>query len=205
MLPKKIVAIGASNTFGRVDPKHGGFIGRLKSWHETQNQLEHRIYNLGISGQTSGEVLNRLTAEASIRNPDLIIVSIGLNDIRRNDSKTNPVQTPLPEFKQHIEKIVTDAQMICDVLFVSINPIDDSRTQPFQIAGRDYYYASDDALAYAATTKAICEQKDIPYLDINKKFLEDYKKLLAEDGLHCNEKGHEKIFEELKTFLLSHY
>lgn len=206
MLPKKIVAIGASSTFGRVDPKHGGFIGRLKTWHEAQNELEHRVYNLGISGQTSGEVLSRLTPEASIRKPGLIIISVGLNDTRRNDQKENPIQTSVTEFQQNIIQIIEQAKKLCPVIFVSINPIDETRTQPFTIHGRDYYYAFEDANIYANATRDICADKKIPYLDISKKLLEGgYHHLLAEDGLHCNEQGHTQIFEELRAFLIETY
>ncbi len=36
MIPHRIVAIGASTFFGLYDEDHlGGYIGRLKMWHES--------------------------------------------------------------------------------------------------------------------------------------------------------------------------
>jgi len=52
MLPKKIVALGASDFFGMGDPKEGGFIGRFKKWHEVQDR-NHFVYNLGIRADTA--------------------------------------------------------------------------------------------------------------------------------------------------------
>ena len=45
--------------------------------------------------------------------------------------------------------------------------------------------------------------KDIPIIDITSKFLEikNYSKLLCDDGIHPNEKGHKIIAEAIKEHI----
>src|SRR3989344_1664180 len=65
MIPKRIAAIGASYCEGKVDPEGGGFVGRLRSWHESFIQDNH-VFNLGISGDTTSDMLKRLEKEMKV-------------------------------------------------------------------------------------------------------------------------------------------
>lgn len=205
MIPRRILAFGASSVFGRVDPEGGGYIGRLKTWHE-KNSRNHAVFNLGIGGDTTIDLLSRFLPEATAknRNPNLIIFSIGHNDSRRIGSKNNPNSTELSLFKENIQELLKQAHSLCDVVFVGIHPIDDGKTQP--LVGHDFCYLLDDAKSYSYAAKEICEEMGVPYLDIFNKFInKDYKNYLYEDGLHFNSEGHEKVFQELKIFLLKLY
>jgi len=202
MVPKRIVAIGASSCFGRVDLTGGGFVERLKKWHQITD--ENAVFNLGIDGDTTTDVLKRFLPEVSIRKPDLILIHVGLNDSRRMATQDAPLTTPLDQFEKNLQQLFTEAKSLCDIIFVGVNPIDDTKTQPLTDPnGQDFYYAFTDVERYANQTKAVCKKLHIPYLDIFNLLLKDPdKKYLYKDGLHCNDAGHEKIFEELKTFLL---
>ncbi|HSW88796.1 MAG TPA: GDSL-type esterase/lipase family protein [Candidatus Saccharimonadales bacterium] len=205
MLPKKIVAIGSSTLFGRVDPQGGGYIGRLRSWHE-ENDPHNAVFNLGISGETTADMLKRLVSEAIIRNPNLIILTSGSNDTRRIGSKNSPVNTSLEQFRKNINEMIRQAKQIAPIVFVSIYPINESNTAPLRYWHDTYYYLLQDAIEYAQAVKEICNDNNIPYLDIFNKWLkEDYFEYLFEDGLHANAKGHEIIFNSLKLFLQSLY
>lgn len=118
MLPQRIVAFGGSNLFGFFDPQGGGFIGRLKTYHESKN-LDNMVFNLGISGETSTGMLKRLLPEAIVRKPDLIIVATGVNDARRLGSKTEKITTLLAHFKKNVQKIINQAKSLSDVIFLS--------------------------------------------------------------------------------------
>lgn len=205
MLPHKIVAIGSSSLAGVGDPQGGGFMGRLKKWHESNN-FGNLLYNLGISGDTTTGMLKRLTSEASLRKPDLIIIASGLNDTRRIGKKDAPVTTPKDEFRNNITSLIKKGESLCDVVFVSVYPIDDTKTTPLAYWKKDYYYFMDIATEYAAIAKNVCNKENIPYFDVFNKWLEtDYKKWLADDGLHANAEGHTRIYEELKNFLKDLY
>jgi len=50
MIPRRIVVIGGSTVHGQGDPERGGFVSRLRQWHETSNVESNRVFNLGIGG-----------------------------------------------------------------------------------------------------------------------------------------------------------
>lgn len=205
MLPRNIVAIGSSSLFGLVDPKHGGYIGRLKTWYET-NDINNKVYNLGISGDTTTGILKRLLNEVSPRKPDLILITTGLNDTRRVRLKESPSTIPIKQFEQNLKLLISEGSKIAKVAFVGVYPIDDSKTTPLSFWKKNYYYLMLDAIAYEKITSSVCKSENIPYLDIFKEWLkQDYTNLLFEDDLHANELGHEKIFQSLKQFLLDLY
>lgn len=203
MIPQRIVAIGASTVYGRVDVEGGGWVGRLRRWHESQHP-RNAVFNLGIGGDTSSGFLQRLKLEVPVRRPDLILVSGGSNDAKKVDSRNAPVTTSLPQFEQNIREIIKLGQEIADLVFVSIYPVNESKTTP--ISWADNYYLLADLRHYAQATKEICEAGKVPYIDIFNEWLKtDYMSLLADDGLHPNSLGHQKIFESVRDFLIDKY
>lgn len=202
MIPKRIVAIGASVCEGGVDPEGGGFVGRLRKWREGEDQHNH-VYNLGISGETSKQILKRLLVESRPRRPDLVIFQSGLNDSKRVGSRSAEADVPIDQFKKNIEKIIVQARSIADLFFISVYPIDGSKTTP--VSWENSYYLFDDVKVYMQITRKICKEKMVPYVDIFNKWLkEDYKKYLH-DGLHANSRGHKVIFKEIKRKLTEIY
>lgn len=197
---KRIVVIGASSCLGQVDPELGGWAGRLRQWFERQHP-HNLLYNLGISADSSTEVVQRLSSEAALRNPGLIIVQIGINDIWREGSPQSTTRTPPNRFRENIIRIINDAKSLGDVLVVSIFPIDETKTTPVSWVNR--YYLLEDAKQYSQTTKEICQETGTPYLDIFREWLKgDYKRYVAQDGLHANSQGHQYTFEAVKAHLL---
>ena len=85
--PLKVIALGDSLVYGFGDPVGGGWVERLRRyWMETD---DHILYNLGIRGDRVAQVSERLEQEfryrGEIRNrvPDLILLSVGVNDTTR--------------------------------------------------------------------------------------------------------------------------
>ena len=87
-MSKRICVFGASITWGAFDDKKGGWVNRLKLINFAQGNCID-IHNLGISGNTTNELLERIDTELFARNPDLIIFSIGANDSSCFKSKNN--------------------------------------------------------------------------------------------------------------------
>ncbi len=65
------MAVGASDFFGMGDTSQGGFMGRLKQWHEQQSDRNF-FYNLSVRGETTAQMMRRLAIESSPRKPDLL-------------------------------------------------------------------------------------------------------------------------------------
>lgn len=105
MIPRKIVAVGASDFFGMGDAGQGGFLGRFKQWHEQQSD-KNFFYNLGVRGETTTQMIRRLTVESLPRKPDLLLLTAGSNDIRRVGSKTSAVKTSDDDFKANVLSMI---------------------------------------------------------------------------------------------------
>jgi lysophospholipase L1-like esterase len=79
-----ICIFGDSIAWGATDCEKGGWVERLK----TELMVKDiDVYNLGISGDTTENILKRMDAEAEARNPDIIIFSVGINDALKTNGK----------------------------------------------------------------------------------------------------------------------
>jgi lysophospholipase L1-like esterase len=195
-LPTRIVAIGASTIFGRQDMEGGGFVGRLKKHHELQSN-DHAVFNLGISGQLTSEILVRIGTEVSIRRPDLIILGTGVNDFRRVGSASAQPAATQKEFEINSEKLIIAARGLCSVLVIGQHQIDESkmesRTKP-----ESWIFRAEDIQTANNILRKHCEEKRVPFLDTEKLFsADDLKSVLSGDGLHLNSKGHEQVFRSI--------
>ena len=199
MLPKRIVAFGASTIYGRVDPVGGGFVTRLRFWHEGTGR-SHAVFNLGIEGDKTPSMLERFVPEVSVRRPDLIIVNTGLNDTRHEGRPDAPSSTALTDFKKHLVQMITQSRALAPICFVGPYPIDDSKTTP--IRGEQAYYYLKDAEKYSSATGEVCAGEKVGFIDLFAQWSKlDLAALLHSDGLHANSKGHELIFENVRDFI----
>ena len=77
-MDQNICVFGDSVTWGAWDNK-GGWVSRLRAFIESGNR-DYFVYNLGVSGDTTKELLGRFDIEAKARSPNIIIFQIGDND-----------------------------------------------------------------------------------------------------------------------------
>jgi acyl-CoA thioesterase I len=118
-----IAAIGDSVVYGRNDP-HGGWVGRLRAELESRDQRS-AVFNLGVGGQNSSQVLLRLAHEIAPRIPDTVIFGCGLNDLR-SKSPDSPAEVSGDLFCQNLERAVTELRKlnVARIFLAQINPID---------------------------------------------------------------------------------
>ncbi len=78
--------VGASLTAGYGDPKGQGWVGRVVG-RTRHPDLDLTAYNLGVRGETSGDVLTRWRAECpprwAGRGERRLVVSVGANDVAK--------------------------------------------------------------------------------------------------------------------------
>lgn len=176
--------------------KKNGWVNRL--WfdvakREGDNYVE--IYNCSVSGDTTDAVLARFESEARARAADAIIVQIGGNDAGYEHTPGNYLVPP-ERFASNIEEIIRRAKAITtNIVFTDLKNCDQSRTTP--VPWIDIYYTNEDIERYQRTMKEVCRKNDVPFLELNPLDNEDF-----DDGLHPNAKGHEKIFVQVKDFLI---
>jgi lysophospholipase L1-like esterase len=197
---QRIVVIGSSTVHGRADYRHGGFVQHLRLWHEGRDP-KNLVYNLGIWGETTDSLIARLPVEVSIRRPHLIIIYPGLNDTRRVGSRDAENEISIDVYERSVSQLIKSSLDIAPTLVISAFPFNEARTTPY--GSSDWYYLRQDAARYIARLKDICAKQGAFYLDIFDRWTDvDMDPLLFEDGLHCNERGHEKLFAEVKNCIL---
>jgi len=194
---EKIINIfGDSITNGSCDEEKGGWVNRLKEFLEKDRENYFEVYNLGISGNNTDDILERFSNENESRNPDLIMVAIGINDSQYINSKDNP-RIDLKKFEDNLNEIIKQGKKFTqEIIFVGLTKIDESKLMPIPWDNTKYYDDENVSL-YNAKVKEICEKNNLLFIDM-EGVLENED---LEDGLHPNAKGHEKMFQWIKDFL----
>lgn len=195
MAREHICVWGASVTWGARDREMWWWVARLRRFLDNRGDSIH-TYNLGVSGATISDILERFEMEAKVRQPTIVIFSIGLND--SSFTSDGQVIVPISEFEGNIKTMISLAKKFTDkIFFVGLPPIDDAITQPVPRAS-DVYYSMQKVLQYDAATKNVCANNVIPFVDIMDVL--DVKDL--EDGIHPNAQWHEKIYLKVRDFML---
>ncbi len=198
----RIVALGDSLVYGYGDTVGGGWVERLRrQWMGQENG--HVLYNLGVRGDRTHQVAERLEGEyryrGELRNrvPDVIMLSVGVNDSARLRRPNGRLFTDFDTYQQEIENLLDKAQQLSPVYFVGMVPVDEAK-MPFIDC---FYFNHFDQYRYKEATKKACQSRNIPYLDIFDLWLgrgENYpKSRLINDGLHPNVKGYESLYEDI--------
>lgn len=193
---------------GSWDP-FGGWVQRVRSVLD-----EHYLYdpekrfltfNMGVSGNSSANVLTRFVPEMEARyeeNADLIILfAVGLNDSMMT-SETGTHNVSEADFEKNLHKLYQAASHYTDKIgFVGLYPINEAEVNPLPWA-RDRAYWFNAVHSYNAIIKTFCARQDIFFIDIWKDWAEEPYEDWLFDGVHPNAAGHQKIARAvLKQFL----
>lgn len=204
----QILIFGASITQGFWD-REGGWTHRLRKYIDNlylEGKLKEdwNVFNLGISGNTSVDLLKRInfeTMQRSLSKIDLIIISIGLNDSQFVNTK-KIIRVEPRKFEENLTTIFKIMKKYADkILFLGLTPVDESKVDPIPWAS-ERSYKNVLINKYNRVAQRLCKKKEVFFIDIFNRWMKiDYKKLL-EDGVHPNSEGHQLIFTTVKDFLL---
>lgn len=205
-MDKTILVFGASLVWGAWD-REGGWVQRLKRFIDEKNLSQKEycfVYNLGISGQSTREIISRMESETRQRIKEgrgvIIILSVGVNDSYYfNEKKSHNV--PHEEFGENLAKLSGIASKFTSkVMFLGPTPVDE-RVDPVPWRP-EISYKLEYIKRYNEVVKEFCKHNNLHFIEILSEFMKsDYKKLL-EDGGHPNSEGHKLIFETVKNYLI---
>lgn len=203
-----ILIFGDSITCGKGD-REGGWAQRLRKFlyeKTLSNEGNFSIYNLGVDGDNTEDLLQRFELETKHRLDEeeetVFIFAIGINDSQFVHSK-NSLRIPLERFKDNIKTLINIAKKSSPkIIFTGLTPVDESKTTPIPW-NTDKSYKNEYVRQYDEIIKTTCQENNLLFIEIFEKLRElDYKNLL-EDGLHPNSEGHQKIFEIIKESLIA--
>ena len=192
----RVCIFGDSIIWGAFLPFRGAWSNLLRN-HLENIDNKFAVYDLGIDSDTSRDVLNRFEAEATARQPEILIFAVGVNDsANREPGHKNLVS--LDSFRKNIEQLIEKGKTFTEkILFVGLAKGDDSLTQPLPRSTTGKSYSKEDVKKYNEVIREVCGSRDVKFVDIYNK-LEDKD---FDDGLHPNLEGHKKIFELVKEGL----
>jgi lysophospholipase L1-like esterase len=203
--PLRVTAFGDSIIYGYGDPVNGGWVEQLRrQWMGTA--AGHVLYNLGVRGDTAAHVNQRLEREFLLRGelrnklPDLMILSVGVNDSARVSKREGRSITDYDRFTLEMVNLLDKAQSLCPVIFVGMVPVDESK-MPFLDC---LHFNHEDQFRYKEFTKSACQMRDIPYLDIFDLWQERGQTWMGDricqDGLHPNTNGYLALLEDIRNW-----
>jgi lysophospholipase L1-like esterase len=188
-----ICVFGDSIAWGAFDYEKGGWVERLKTFL-MESEEDVMLFNLGVHGDNTEDLVKRFHSESAAREPDLIVFAIGINDSQYIKTKDNP-RVSLKKFVKNISKLAKMANKFTEkIIFVGLTKVDESKTMPLPW-DTDKYYDNESIVKYNDALGEFCEKNSLMYADMRGVVeIQD-----LEDGLHPNAKGHEKMFEKLRV------
>ena len=193
-MPKRICVFGDSIVWGANDFKNGGWVDKFKIYFSKTGQF-NEVFNLRNPGNDTHGLLNRIKNESATRmkpeykEVNIIIFQIGINDSQYLTSeRCNRIF--IDDFKKNIQKIIgISKKIVRNVVIVGLTPVNDLKTT---------IYKNKYIKKYNDVIKGICEENNLPFIEMFD-LLKDED---LEDGLHPNAQGHEKMFQNVKDFLM---
>ncbi|UGB28893.1 SGNH/GDSL hydrolase family protein [Metabacillus sp. B2-18] len=199
----QVVAIGDSLTQGVGDEtKNGGYVGILNTTFENNN-IKVTIENYGKRGNRTDQLLKRLEKKeiaASIQKADIVLVTIGANDIMKI-VRSNFTNLQLEHFKkeeqQYIERLTA--------IFTKINELNPN-TKIYYIGFYnpfDRYFPEISELKMIVNDwndigQSITEDfENVNYIPIADLFSNSDVELLSEDYFHPNTTGYKLMAKRI--------
>jgi lysophospholipase L1-like esterase len=204
----RILVFGDSITQGFHDEVAGGWCNRLVSeimrrTVESNYEYDKCIVNLGISGDTSSDLLKRIRAEIesrTLRYPtntyDVALIAIGVNDTQY-DMETKETKLSLLETKSNVEKLIEVCQSFkLKIVFLGPALVYEPRIQ--SMAWKlTHGYSNNLIKERGELIQQIAIASNCEYIDATNVYHGSEEAVLP-DGIHPNAAGHEMIYQLIK-------
>lgn len=195
---KNVGLVGDSIGHGYYDEENLGWFARLAQLILRDNKGEYVFNNMSQSGDNIADATNRAIFEVLSREFNLILVNVGINDLRRR--KNSNLQLDFSEGTRimYWNKLLDILEKTkAKIVVLDLTPVIENRYTKEASLIR---YNS-DVERYNEIIKDICKQRKISYFERynlwkNRK-LEDFYK----DATHPNAQGHQVMAEEVYYYL----
>lgn len=180
---------GDSITYGGSEE---GWVGMLR---EVLGPNNTEVYNRGICGDTSADILARFPIEREAISPDVIVFAVGVNDSKFTDnSKINKV--PVEQFRINVGESIRQAQTKgARVILVGLIDINEVQIENLKEAGaRASLLKTKEIEKYDDCLKDLAKERGIEFVELQGVINPQTD---LEDGLHPNASGYKKMFERI--------
>ncbi len=206
---KTIIALGDSMTrFGTTASGTTSATGEktYPYYLSTSDYLGVDVINAGVGGDTTNHVMARFKADVLDKNPDLVIICIGMNDQAMVISSGNP-NVSLATYKSNLDYFIKELKAIgSDVLIVTPSRVN---------ANSGYYvpgaygldYSSDLVLDFCNAMRELAIANDCTIVDIYYECeFEDMNRFAERgDGIHHSDYGRKQFAKYISEHLEAVY
>lgn len=196
----RVLVFGDSITQGYWGVE-GGWVDHIRKHYDAiqvqdlEGRDEPTIFNLGISADTSEDILGRIENETKARtrhgNQPIVVIQIGVNDSSLDGESE---RIAIDQYRRNLEKLVEVSKPIASkLIFIGSSACDEKQTTP--VFWGEFYYANKRIKEYESAMHDIANEHNVPFIpvfDDFKKTLDKGQDLLS-DGLHPNSAGHQLI------------
>lgn len=200
MQKKKVIFFGDSITQAGVAP--GGYITLLQQMlvkNGKDKALE--LIGAGIGGNKVYDLYLRLEDDVLSKNPDLVFIYIGINDVwhkRSNGTGTDP-----DKFERFYNKIIDKIQAAgAKVVICTPTVIGEKKEFVNELDG--------DLNKYSEIIRGIAKNKNVTLIDLRKAMIayinahnpeNKAKDVLTSDGVHMNDEGNRFLAEQFWEYV----
>jgi lysophospholipase L1-like esterase len=187
--------LGDSVAQGYFDETGKGWVVRLFEMLNADKPSGYYYSHLSHSGDRIYDHYHRLCAEALSRDNDNLIITLTDNDlIRHGETSEAPINISIPLQIELWSKLLKRAKSNFKKIYVigcSPNP----EGEPFIFNGVKMWTTNKDLAEHQSRIKSLCDQHDIPFIDIYDDLNHDEFLNTMDDGTHPNTEGHIMIAE----------
>jgi lysophospholipase L1-like esterase len=181
----RIVVLGSSSTAGTgASSAQTSFVEQFQRALGAQSHRRVHVFNAGVRGDTTADMLRRLRKDVIDRKPALVIWQTGVNDALR--------RVPIDRFSRELAQGIAEMK---------------SRGVPVILLDQQDFIGAEktpDYYAYVNVIQGIAQQKQVTLLQRYRvmRYLSErrdggLRSLLGRDGLHMNDFAHRCIGELL--------
>lgn len=193
-----LCVFGDSIAHGYSDSE-GGWVARINA-HFGREAIQNpdldypTVYNLGVSGDTTEDLLLRIEAETAAREWEdeeiFLIIAIGTNDCAR---KPTELQVTENKSKKNLNAIVERMKPVTDgIIMLGVPAVDEGRTAPVDWV--DATYLNTDLAIMETAIAEVAKEQEVTYVPVFPYFVQSLEETeLLDDGLHPNDVGHALI------------
>jgi len=192
----RVLIFGDSITQGFWDID-GGWVSRIRK-HFDQQMIDGidndppTIFNLGVSGDSSDDVLARFDKETKVRAKGelALVIAVGVNDSR---TKASVNYSDTNRYKQNLGEILRLAKQYSNkVLFVGLTPCVEERSNP--VTWGYTRYTNSRIKEFDNTLRQFCKDNEVSFVEVYEEFAKaEAESELLPDSLHPNNDGHQLI------------
>ena len=199
MVRNKIVIFGDSITYGQRDLEMGGWVNRLRLALAHDNSITScHVFNMGISVQSTGEILERMARECEGRVLDdannIIVIAAGINDSQIIEGE---IVSDEDTFRSNVRSLIETAKTLTDkVVYLGLTPVDEGRTNPVSW-DRTRTWRSELVEKYDDIISGICSEMGVRYVYV----YDQIDPASNDDGLHPSADGHAVLAEIMENVL----